>query len=283
MIASPLSRQTPTWEFVYYSGCGNLFLIAYDPDALHQRLSSKQLSFLSQSTNQTVDGLLFLEGKKDHLRMHYYNRDGTRASMCGNGLRCLGHFAHLLFYDQLPAPFFIETDVGLRSLQVNPTGLVTTDMGNIPLISEPIPNWFFCNTGVPHAISFLSALPSGPIDSLALPIRSHSVFHPHGTNVSFAQLKRQQGESHLFLRTFERGVEGETGACGTGASAAACIAHTLFDTSYPITIHFYSQEKATVSKKDSRLFLTAACQVLQQLSLTNPLSEVCSTKAPSTF
>lgn len=262
MVSSPtLSRNDLLWNFAYYSGCGNLFLIAFDPEDVQSKISTLERATLCTTLNVVVDGLLFL-GKNS--KMHYYNRDGSRAPMCGNGLRCLGHFAHTLDPSET---FSIETDLGPRSISIQKNGLVMTDMGRKPTITQPIDTWFFCNTGVPHAVQFLKTLPHGPIEDMLRPVRYNPAFGTNGTNVSLAMLD----ETGIHLRTYERGVEQETGACGTGACAAAVIASEVFGASFPHKIHFQSGEEAFVSMKNEQLFLTAGCQVLDQYTLPNPL------------
>lgn len=271
MTLSPiLSKESSLWNFAYYSGCGNLFLLASDPEDIQSHLSSPQIAKLCASLEETVDGMLFL-GKG--LRMHYYNQDGSRASMCGNGLRCLGHFAHTL---GAPDQFSLDTDLGKRAIFIQNNHLVKTDMGEKPSVSHPLADWYFCSTGVPHAVQFTSKVQEGTIEELARPIRYHRVFAPNGTNVCFASI----GQNEIFLRTYERGVERETGACGTGACAASVIAAECFRLPFPHTIHFRSGENATVDLHENRLFLTAPCHFLKYHTVQNPLiAPPCTPKA----
>lgn len=261
VLSHTLSRHDSSWHFSYYSGCGNLFLIAFDPEGLEAELTKEERAVLCSTLDISVDGLLFLG---NDFKMHYYNRDGSRA-MCGNGLRCLGHFAH--YIGLAKKTFTMQTDVGPRVLILQNDGLVRTDMGNIPTVSQPLANWFSCNTGVPHAVQFNTSLIQTPIEDIARPIRFHPVFGINGTNVSFAKIDKLG----IHLRTFERGVEQETGACGTGACAASVIANVILHIPFPHTVHFHSGEKAMIHLEHNRLFLTAACQILGHYSLPNPL------------
>lgn len=264
---SPIRSKEPCWHFAYYSGCGNFFLIAFDPEGLNAQLTQKERAALTNSTKEIVDGLVFLGGSCD---MHYYNRDGTRASMCGNGLRCLGHFAS---QQGFPSPFTIQTDVGERTVHILSPNEIATDMGPMQetqAIEIEGKTVYFTDTGVPHALFVRTALPKGPIEEEARLFRFHKAFGSGGANISYATFTKHEKGTSVFLRTYERGVERETGACGTGACAAASILHHHFGCSFPFTIHFASREQGVVSLRDNRLTLTASCEYKGSYSLPNP-------------
>lgn len=174
-----------------------------------------------------ADGLLLLEKSATaDFRMRYFNSDGSPAAMCGNGGRSIARFAHLLGVAQKKMSF--ESDAGLMRAEI---------LGkNVRLwLSEPKDarldfsvkagkrelDVSFINTGVPHAVIFVNDIEKADVHELGQQVRYHRAFAPAGTNVDFVQVK----DNHtLAVRTYERGVEGETLACGTGVTASAIIA-----------------------------------------------------------
>ncbi|MBU6181624.1 MAG: diaminopimelate epimerase [Verrucomicrobia bacterium] len=175
-----------------------------------------------------ADGLLAVEtaaGPAD-FRMRYYNADGGEAEMCGNGARCFARFAARLMPSH-PATVDFETMAGKISAALE-GDLVSLDMGK-PHGHRPAQTLeaagqklsvHFINTGVPHAVVFFADIEPLDIPSLGSAIRHHAAFAPKGTNANFVQVL---GPGLLAIRTYERGVEGETLACGTGVCAAALI------------------------------------------------------------
>lgn len=270
---SPIKRNEPSWLFAYYSGCGNLFLIAFDPDNLHTRLTEQEIAFLSGHSQKTVDGILFLGWERGILSMHYFNSDGSKASMCGNGLRCLSHFAFRQI-SGLPSSFSIRTGAGERMVHILSDHEISTDMGPIKQTREVLiddKKLYYTETGVPHALLVSDTLPAGAIEEDARFYRFHEAFGEEGANISYAAYSVQDKETIVRLRTYERGVERETGACGTGACAAAVILHHHFSCPFPFSIHFASKEQARVSLCSNRLEIKASCQCMNFLALPNPL------------
>jgi diaminopimelate epimerase len=175
-----------------------------------------------------ADGLLAVEpsdGEAD-FRMRYYNADGGEAEMCGNGARCFARFAARLMPAK-PDSVSFETLAGVISAQLE-GDLVSLDMGRptahrapqVYDIGESKLEIHFLNTGVPHAVVFVTNAEMVDVHSLGRAIRRHEAFAPKGTNANFAQVLEP---GKLLLRTYERGVEGETLACGTGVCAAALL------------------------------------------------------------
>ena len=184
------------------------------------------------------DGVLFLS-QSDHadLRMRLFQPDGSEAEMCGNGIRCLAKYA----WDSgmVGRSFDVETLAGIIPLKVRGIGgdfWARVDMGvpcfdrpGIPAVGEgeflmePLEGFQVSavNTGVPHAVIFVDDLLDLPIDEVA-PFIRHSPLFPEGANVNFVLV----GEVFQ-VRTFERGVEGETLSCGTGSVASAAVARKM--------------------------------------------------------
>jgi diaminopimelate epimerase len=175
-----------------------------------------------------ADGLLAVEpaeGAAD-FRMRYYNSDGGEAEMCGNGARCFARFAARLMLGK-PLSLNFETQAGLITAALEGE-LVSLEMG-IPqdyrggqslTLGDFKHQVHFLNTGVPHAVVFVPDVEKIDVMALGSALRRHEAFSPKGTNANFAQVLAPDS---LVLRTYERGVEGETLACGTGVCATALL------------------------------------------------------------
>ena len=176
-----------------------------------------------------ADGLILwvrCESGKADWAWRFYNSDGSTGEMCGNGARC---FARLVqAHSPKKGGFTFETEAGVIAAEFA-ADLVTVSLTEprdlrlgetIPLKNGPA-TIHSLNTGVPHAVWFVPDADKAMVQQLGAEIRSHSHFGPRGTNVNFAQVL---GPGLIRVRTFERGVEGETLACGTGVTATALIA-----------------------------------------------------------
>ncbi len=222
-------------QFHRYSGSGNFFLITDIEEKQYSSFSKEKICAIANSIQHRVDGVILIETRDSIRKMHYFNRDGGRASMCGNGLRCAIQYMYDHLYQQ-KEPYILETDCGDRSGTVYPDGTVQVDMGiysrshspeRIDLFCssiESVRELFFFDTGVPHVILFSKNIDDEKVDILGKEIRYHPLFQPNGTNVNFVEiLSHTTVESSIKIRTYERGVEDETGACGTGATAASLV------------------------------------------------------------
>jgi len=161
-----------------------------------------------------------------NFKWRFFNSDGSLAEMCGNAARCVARFAVLKGI--APSKMAFETLAGIiegevagrqiKVLMVKPTGLRLNI--DVPIDGQ-VHQMHFINTGVPHAIRFVDQASSVPVKDLGKKVRFHSQFQPAGTNANFVQVIDRK---HINCRTYERGVEDETLACGTGAVASALIA-----------------------------------------------------------
>ena len=214
-------------SFDKYEGCGNDFILI--DDRTHQLLpylASYIPSLCHRRKGIGADGVIFVHSSEcADYRMRYFNADGREADMCGNGLRCL--FRFLLDLNVIDTSAKIESNAGTLSvsLDTQSTQNIRIEMP-IPKIEQSIFQLDFgdqsfsiqvIDTGVPHAIVFTEHLDSLDIQSIGSHIRYHPLFQPAGVNVTFVQVHG----TGLHIRTYERGVEAETLACGTGAVAAA--------------------------------------------------------------
>ncbi len=176
-------------------------------------------------TNRTegigADGLLVVRaGSASCARMRIFNADGSEAEMCGNGARCVAYYLGKAHSSFLTAAGRIEAalaQTGVRVHLTDPFGLKE----DLPIrVCGRTLRVNVLNTGVPHAVVFVNGLEKIPVFSLGRAIRFHRRFAPAGTNVNFVE---PQSQDAIRVRTYERGVEDETGACGTGSVAAALI------------------------------------------------------------
>ena len=214
-------------KFTKAQGAGNDFVIvdssSGEPAGFFKKIAPQ---VCDRKYGIGADGILFLEkSKRSHVRMRVFNADGSEAQMCGNGARCAA-----FYYSKKTKlkTFDIQTKAGLLS------ALVTGDRVKIKM-TDPCDlklgmkvyalgkehTLDYVNTGVPHAVIEVDDLKKIPVNEIGRQIRHHRLFSPTGTNVDFIRVK---DAAHVSVRTYERGVEDETLACGTGSVASAIIA-----------------------------------------------------------
>jgi len=213
------------WPFAKYVGCGNDFILF---DNRQQQFPYDQADLIIQLCDRHqgigADGIILLElSKVADCRLRIFNADGSEAEMCGNGARCFVKWLKTLGFSQ--SSFRIETMH--RVLQAHLIeDQVQIKMGSPSAIQWNIPFSFedesfqvhYLDTGVPHVLMFVEEIDDLDLNTLGPYVRYHSLWAPKGTNLTLVE---QMSGSHLKIRTYERGVEGETLACGTGATAAA--------------------------------------------------------------
>jgi len=229
-----------TLNFTKMNGAGNDFVVLDNRD-LSLSLTKEQIASLcDRHRGVGADGLLAVEPAESgsDFKFRYYNADGGEAEMCGNGARCYGRFAQTLV-DGDPEVLTFETIVGELAAKFD-GDLVEIAMANpfdleldVDLGIEGINRVDVINTGVPHVVVYVDDLEATDVQSLGREIRYHQHFAPAGTNVNFASVI---GDQHIAIRTYERGVEGETLACGTGMTACALINNLLEGTGSPIKV-----------------------------------------------
>jgi diaminopimelate epimerase len=227
-------------RFTKMNGAGNDFILI-DNRAGDVRLDSSQIARLcDRHRGIGADGVLLLENANNRadFRMRYFNADGGEAEMCGNGARCFARFANKVARAQRKISFETPAGVIVAELVDDLVKLQMTeptDLGMNLKLSVANENKIvhFINSGVPHVV-----IPVPRIDDIDVPregsaIRSHKMFSPKGANVNFIE---KRGPKKIAVRTYERGVEDETLACGTGIVASALIFAAAEDTGGPITV-----------------------------------------------
>jgi len=204
--------------FYKYQGAGNDFVMM-DNRLGRQTLNKTQIVLIcDRRFGVGADGLILLEDSENsNFKMRYYNSDGVLGSMCGNGARCLVAFAKRLKLFSKSCIF--EAFDGLHKAFVLDNGIVSLEMSDVTEIVIHNKNYLL-DTGSPHLVCFVDDVRGVSIKEIGAEIRYSKNFNKQGVNVNFAQLIN--GE--LVIRTYERGVEDETLACGTGATATAIAA-----------------------------------------------------------
>jgi diaminopimelate epimerase len=237
-------------EFTKMNGAGNDFVMVDNRDG-SRSLSREQIARLcDRHRGIGADGLIALEGSPELPRMRYYNADGGEADMCGNGARCFSRFtARLLGLTAGSLSF--QTEVGILVAELLLDDRVRLRMSephslqlahSLRVLDRDL-EVHSLNTGVPHAVTFVQNLEETPVIELGRALRQHQRFAPAGTNANFIQIL---APGSLSIRTYERGVEDETLACGTGVVASALIHHHLSKTPSPITVQVRGGETLEV-------------------------------------
>ncbi len=220
--------MTKKVHFYKLSGSGNDFVMVDNLSGELDCLKKSELAkFLCRRrVSIGADGLIFLDKSETaDVKMTYINADGSYAEMCGNGARCTAFVYSMLHSkDRLT----IETGVGVIGAHTE-SKFITVDMPpgklvepNVEILIDGLPfiaDWY--NTGVPHAVIIVDDVSEIPVEQWGREIRYHRHFQPAGTNADFVEI---EDEHTIKIRTYERGVEAETLACGTGAVASALSA-----------------------------------------------------------
>lgn len=204
-------------KFYKYQGAGNDFVLIDQRGNSSENIDNKAVVQLcDRRFGVGADGLMFLKNSKNYdFEMIYHNADGNVGSMCGNGGRCIVAFAkHLGIIDS--ETNFLAVD-GPHYAKISAEGnwieLQMIDVETVDLDADA----FVLNTGSPHYVKEVAGLETMDVYTEGYNIRNNDTYKTNGINVNFVEKK----PDHLFVRTFERGVEDETYACGTGVTAVA--------------------------------------------------------------
>ncbi|HEY5621190.1 MAG TPA: diaminopimelate epimerase [Pontiella sp.] len=224
--------------FTKMHGAGNDFILVDDRALvfpIHDQAFLRLIA--SRRTGVGCDGIILLQpSETSDIRMRIINPDGNEVEMCGNGARCIARFA----FDRGAAPKAMAIETGAGTVQAEVLGdqvrLELTDPTDLALDMDAELEWKvdFVNTGVPHAVVWVDNVQEIDLLRWGKLLREHALFAPAGTNADFA---RVEADGSLRMRTYERGVEEETLACGTGAAAVAVLAAERGRVKLPVTVH----------------------------------------------
>ena len=204
-------------NFQKYQGTGNDFvMINQSEQKIIDHHDRKLIEFLcDRRFGIGADGLILLEKSEEHdFKMVYFNADGSQSTMCGNGGRCIVHFAWSLGVCGEETTF--EAIDGLHKGKVYDSNIVSIQMSDVLKVNIKDSKTYVLNTGSPHYIKMVDSLPKN-IKASGAEIRYSDEFREEGINVNFVKLIKENIE----VATYERGVEDETLSCGTGVTAAA--------------------------------------------------------------
>jgi diaminopimelate epimerase len=239
--------------FVKMHGAGNDFIMVDGRHLPQTGLIAAQIVDLCHRRHGIgADGLMVIQpaAKSDHdFCMTYYNADGGEAEMCGNGARCAVIFAHYLGLARSPCRFTTSSGSLVGKLEGDAVSVTLPPWWDyrpgLPIIGSPFPVHHFVNTGVPHLV-----IPVADVETVDLPtwgprLRNHATLGADGANVDWVET--QPGSDGYRLRTYERGVEDETLACGTGAAAVAVVLCQQGLATSPVTLLTRGGDRLTVS------------------------------------
>lgn len=239
------------------SGAGNDFILADNRNGLLKLTREQVARLCHRQFGIGADGLMLLIPSTDSRAdwaWQFWNSDGSDAEMCGNGARCFARYIQRQTNCETPSVTFstiagvIRADFNGERVTVNLTAPQGLKLGESVNTSHGELHVHSLNTGVPHAVVFVPDADRVMISSLGSELRWHEHFKPRGTNVNFAQIL---GLNHLRVRTYERGVEGETLACGTGVSATAMISARVHGFNSPVRVQVQGGDELEVSFKET--------------------------------
>jgi len=214
-------------SFTKMNGAGNDFVLI-DNRSGDVHLNRDQIvQICDRHRGIGADGILLLEKASNQadFRMRYFNSDGGEAEMCGNGARCFARFANKVADAQEKISFETPAGVIVAEIEGDLVTLQMTDPTDLRLnvslrVGDKNKSVHFINSGVPHVVIPVERIDDVNVRGEGAAIRHHQMFSPKGANINFIE---KRGAKQITIRTYERGVEDETLACGTGVVAGALI------------------------------------------------------------
>ncbi len=258
--------------FTKMSGAGNDFILIDADDDPEFSLTKKAVPKLCDRHNGIgADGVILISSSEQYdFVMNYYNADGSTGSLCGNGARCAIKFALNTKRIKDKSARFLSNN-SEYSGEILEDGMIRFNLNppydlrkNIQLkAAGKEMKAHFINTGSPQVVIRVADIDKIPVETIGKEIRYLAEFAPGGTNVNFVKIENEE----IHIRTYERGVESETLACGTGSVAAAIICHQTDGIKMPVTILTRSKDKLFVN-------FNFRNDEFSNVSLTGPVSEV---------
>ncbi len=250
-------------RFLKMSGTGNDFVVVDNREGIIRDRADFTIKVCHRRTGVGADGVLLLENSDSaDVRMRYLNSDGSEVDMCGNGARCIAHFASSLGYGK---ELTIQTGAGVLPATIKgdfvrigmPESEVSTKVKELVYEGMKMP-LYHANTGVTHKVMFVDNLEKIDVRAMGAFVRYHPDFNPPGTNMNFVRIESRE---RIHIRTYERGVEDETFACGTGATAAALIAGQLGFVDSPCVVVVRLPGELTIEWNEEDIFLSGEVKV----------------------
>lgn len=215
-------------SFLKMHGAGNDFVLVDDREGKFPIEGRKIAIMATRRIGIGCEGVILVQQSDvADFKMRFFNPDGTEVELCGNGARCVAAFARQIGAAKTDKMRF-ETLAGTIDAEILSSKLVRIKMPDPDDIRED-----FCVVGVPHKIVPVENLAKVDVYEEGRAIRLSPEFSPNGTNVDFVSYK---SGNRLSIRTYERGVEAETGACGTGSVAAAVIGVIDYGFEFPVKV-----------------------------------------------
>ena len=226
--------------FSKLNGSGNDFLLVDNRNGVMKGhdLSRFAARVCDRTRSIGADGMIFLaRSRSADFRWNFFNADGSVAEMCGNGGRCAARYASERGFAGKSMSFetlagLIHAEVSGRRVKLQMTAPRGLAVDRTLMLRGKKIRYSFLNTGVPHVVLFVPAIEKIDLVGVGRGIRTHRAFAPRGTNVNFAQVR----DGEVRVRTYERGVEGETLACGTGAVASGILSAAHGFVRPPVTV-----------------------------------------------
>ena len=228
--------------FFKMSACGNDFCLIDNRNGIFPNPAGSTVRDICRRRIALgADGLMLVEpSDKASFRMRFYNADGGEVEMCGNGARCIARFAYLNDISSARMTFetqagIIESETSQKGAKIKLCAVAFSPEGGKRSLTDVLfgQEAYAIVVGVPHVIYLVQDLESLDVEGVGRMVRYHHLFEPNGTNADFI---RVTGPHSLMIRTYERGVESETLACGTGATASAIVAASLGLVSAPVEV-----------------------------------------------
>lgn len=238
--------------YTKYSASGNDFIISHT--FLEKDYTQKAIELCNRTQGIGADGFVVLVPdytKKADFKWLFYNSDGSEASMCGNASRAVAHYAYENNLAKESLSFITKAGIIKAKVEDN---IVQSQLTSPKLLKDEFSqdgfSWYFIDTGVPHLVTLVDDLDKFDLD-LCKKLR-----YEYNTNVNFAKIEDEK----IYVRTYERGVEAETLACGTGMAACFIRANNLNLVPNVAFVYPKSKEELTLSKKNDEIFFKGKVQ-----------------------
>lgn len=248
-------------KFYKIHGAGNDFIFFEGESSLSQK---KIIRLCDRNLGIGADGIIFISKSNEYdFKMKFFNPDGSKVDFCANGGRCAVLLASKLNFFSGKNTTFIADD-GIHSAELLDNNIIKLKMTDPKDFQKDLrlPNidndFYFINTGVEHVVGYFNDISSFDIYELGKAIRYDQKF-PNGTNVNFVQ---KLSDDQLLIRTYERGVEAETKACGTGITATGIIDMELSGNKATRKIKTILGYELIVEDIEGSIFLTGPTEIV---------------------